>query len=175
MCPIPITPIQSSWGGPEDKALHIVLVAPEIPPNTGTIARLCAATGAHLHLVKPLSFDLDDRKLKRAGLDYWPNVGLTVHEAFGSVAAVFPTERMHFFSAKAEQLYCEVTYRPGDVLVFGRETKGFPPEIWGEYEDRMRWIPIRRDGVRSINIANAVSVVLYESLRQLNFMGVIEP
>jgi|SRR5690606_12717827 len=142
------------------------LVAPEIPPNTGSIARLCAATGAHLHLVEPLGFELHDKHLRRAGLDYWPDVGLTVHEGWDAVAAIFPAERLHLFSSRASAVYHEATFRPGDALVFGAESSGLPDPIKSRFEDRQRWIPIRRDSVRSINLANAVSIALYEALRQ---------
>ena len=112
--------------GEQSVPMHIVLVEPEIPPNTGNIARLCAATGAWLHLVEPLGFTLDDKKLKRAGLDYWPAVRLTVHASFSELASRLVRERCHFFSKRAKQLYTSVDYRPGCVLIFGKETTGLP-------------------------------------------------
>ncbi len=166
---IPLTPVQSQWGSAEDDRLHVVLVAPEIPPNTGSIARLCAATGVHLHLVEPLGFELDDRHLRRAGLDYWPSVDLTVHAEFAAIEAIFPRSRMHLFSSHGVAPYADVAYSLGDVLIFGRETKGLPADVMDRFVERVRWIPIRRDAVRSINLANAVSVALYEALRQCGF------
>jgi tRNA (cytidine/uridine-2'-O-)-methyltransferase len=161
------------WGTAADTQLHIVLVSPEIPPNTGSIARLCAATGCHLHLVEPLSFALEDKHLRRAGLDYWPNVGLTVHRSFEEVERCFPPERLHLFSARAtSSRYTDVRYQPGDALIFGRETKGLPPELTSRYPDRLRLIPIRPEGVRSLNLSNAASIALYEALRQLDFPNI---
>lgn len=168
---LPLTPPSPLWGTAADQSLHVVLVSPEIPPNTGTIARLCAATGAHLHLVEPLGFQLDDSQLKRAGLDYWPNVGLTLHQDFAQVEAIFARTKLHLFSTHARQCYAECAYQPGDVLVFGRETKGLDSELRLRFEDRLRWIPIRRTGVRSINLACAVSCALYEAWRQCDFAG----
>lgn len=166
---IQISPPSPRWGTPDDDQLHVVLVQPEIPPNTGSIARLCAATGCHLHLVEPLGFALEDRHLKRAGLDYWPNVGLTVHADFEAVERIFTPERLHLFSARATARYTDVAYRGGDVLVFGRETKGLPPEVVARNPSRLRLIPIRPGAVRSLNLANATSVAVYEALRQLGF------
>jgi tRNA (cytidine/uridine-2'-O-)-methyltransferase len=173
MSQIVLSPPSPTWGTDADTTLHVVLVSPEIPPNTGSIARLCAATGCHLHLVEPLGFALEDRHLKRAGLDYWPNVGLTVHASFEAVAEIFPAERLHLFSARATSArYTDVTYRLGDALVFGRETKGLPPEVTGRYPDRLRLIPIRPAGVRSLNLSNAASIGVYEALRQLGFPNI---
>jgi len=166
---IVVSPIDPCWGSPEDRQLHVVLVHPEIPPNTGSVARLCAATGATLHLVEPLGFDLDDRHLRRAGLDYWPNVTLVRHPSFAAIQNIFPRERIYVYSSRAQTRYCDTQYQPGDVLVFGAETTGVPQEIRTELADQLRWLPIRRTGVRSINLANAVAAVLYEALRQTSF------
>lgn len=166
---IPAHAPRAEWGTAQDQGLHVVLVAPEIPPNTGSIARLCAATGAHLHLVEPLGFALDDRHLKRAGLDYWPSVGLTVHADFSEVEALFPADRLHLFSSHGQAAHTGVCYARGSVLVFGCESRGLPPEVVARHAERLRRIPLRSGRVRSLNLANAVSVALYEALRQWDF------
>ncbi len=150
----------------EGSPLHIVLVNPEIPPNTGNVARLCAATGAWLHLVEPLGFELDNRKVKRAGLDYWPSVKLSVHRSFEELEARLVVESTWFFTKFASQPYSEAAYEHGATLVFGCETKGLPPSVREKYEDRCTLIPIRSD-VRSLNLSNAVAVATYEALRQI--------
>ncbi|MCL2326225.1 MAG: tRNA (cytidine(34)-2'-O)-methyltransferase [Proteobacteria bacterium] len=149
--------------------LHVVLVEPEIPPNTGTIARLCAGTNTHLHLVKPMGFELDDTKLKRAGLDYWPNVRLSVHENFEAVSAIFLRDKMHLFTTKALRRYTDVGYALGDALVFGCETRGLRASILGAYADRCVTLPIEKGHIRSLNLATAAGIGLYEALRQLDF------
>lgn len=144
-----------------------MLVAPEIPPNTGSIARLCAATRLRLHLVRPLGFSLDDRYLKRAGLDYWPHVDVRVHDDWPALQAQLPSARAHFFSARASRSYTSVNYAPGDVLVFGCETKGLPADLLAAHRDETWTIPIFSPDVRSLNLSNAVSIVVYEALRQI--------
>jgi len=161
------TSTRSPEGSPPTPTFHVVLVAPEIPQNTGSIARLCAATHTRLHLVKPLGFSLDDRYLKRAGLDYWPWVDLQIHEDWDAFVAAYPDARLHLFSARVECSYLEASYRPGDFLVFGRETKGLPADILAGRESCTYVIPIDSPNVRSLNLANAVSIVLYEGRRQL--------
>jgi tRNA (cytidine/uridine-2'-O-)-methyltransferase len=146
--------------------MHIVLVEPEIPPNTGSIARLCAATETPLHLVGRLGFEIDDRHLRRAGLDYWPHVPLTRHETWEACRAALPG-RWLGFSARASRLYTELRFRRDDVLVFGGETRGLPPPVQAELAPELYRIPITSPHVRSLNLANAVSIVLYEGLRQL--------
>ena len=148
--------------------LHVVLVAPEIPPNTGSIARLCAATYTRLHLVRPLGFSLDDRYLKRAGLDYWPHVDLRVHDDWQHVRREHRRARMHFYSARAGRSYLTPRYGRGDVLVFGSETRGLPPSLLAAHRDATFAIPIASPFVRSLNLSNAVSIVLYEALRQIS-------
>lgn len=157
-----------SFGTLEDDALHVVLVHPEIPGNTGSIGRLCAGTNIWLHLVRPLAFELDNRYLKRAGLDYWPHVKLCVHDDFAVIERTFPRDRLYFFSKKATHIHSEVRYEPGSVLIFGRETTGLPDELLETYADRAVRIPIT-DKIRSINLANACSVAVYEALRQLDY------
>lgn len=163
-----IQPVQPWWGTPEDDQLHIVLVAPEIPGNTGNIGRLCAGARMWLHLVKPLGFELDNKRLRRAGLDYWPHVQLCVHESFDEIDDIFGTARMHLFTKFATTRYDRVTYRAGDLLIFGRETIGLGAEMRDRYAERLVRIPIT-DKVRSLNLSNACAVVTYEALRQLDF------
>ena len=147
----------------------IVLIEPLIPQNTGTIARLTAATRTQLHLIEPLGFELSDRYLKRAGLDYWPEVTLTVHKSWEEFLDVsgFTPERLWFFTTKASRPYHHVEYSAHDALVFGNEEGGLPPAIHSHYEDRRLTIPMDNPKVRSLNVSNAVSIVLYEARRQL--------
>lgn len=151
-------------------ALHIVLVEPEIPPNTGNISRTCAATGTVLHLVKPLGFSIDDRQLKRAGLDYWPFVKLILHENLESFLREWGARRLFLATTKGIQSYTDVCYRDEDMLVFGKETKGLPADLLRDrMADTIR-IPMSADTrLRSINLSNSVGIVLYEALRQLGF------
>ena len=150
--------------------LHVVLVEPEIPPNTGNIARLCAATGAHLHLVEPLGFRIDEQAVRRAGLDYWPLVNLATHrdyaEARARISGADPSARHFLFTGKAARSYLDVGFRPGDVLVFGKESSGLAPALLEAHADELVGIPTI-GAVRSLNLANAVAIALYEALRQL--------
>lgn len=146
--------------------MRIVLVEPEIPPNTGSIARLCAATETPLHLVGRLGFTIDDRHLRRAGLDYWPYVRVHRHDDWPAFAAAVSGRRLGF-SARAERLYTEIRFDPEDALVFGGETRGLPAALAGELAPYLYRIPITSPHVRSLNLANAVAIVLYEALRQL--------
>ena len=153
-------------------AFHIVLVHPEIPQNTGNIARTCAATGAVLHLIKPLGFSLEDRYLKRAGLDYW---NLMEYHVYDNAEVFFrsnPGIRAHFASTKAPRGYHEVEYREGDYLIFGCETKGLPEKLLEKEYDRCVRIPMRQEA-RSLNLSNSVAVLLYEALRQNSFPGLL--
>ena len=152
--------------------LSVVLWEPEIPPNTGNIARLCAANDTPLHLVGRLGFSLDDRHLRRAGLDYWPHVDLHRHDAFADferwwAERGFDPTRIFCLSARAATPYTELRFRPGDGLVFGSETRGLPPEILERYKDRTFVIPMSSSAVRSLNLATAVGIVAYEAFRQL--------
>src|SRR5271166_5994827 len=149
--------------------LHIVLVRPEIPQNTGSIARLAAAIKARLHLVGPLGFSLEDRYLKRAGLDYWPLVDLRTYEGWDQFAAIHrdsPRTKAKFFSTHGPKSYLDAQYKRGDFLFFGGETKGLGKEFLADRADRAYRIPIFEPGVRSLNLSNAVSIVVYEALRQ---------
>lgn len=149
-------------------ALQIVLVNPEIPQNTGNIARTCAATGAELHLIEPLGFSLSDKYLKRAGLDYWGLMTYHVYPSLEDFLQKHPGTRMHFASTKAPRSYCEAQYQDGDFLVFGCETRGLPENLLEKVYDRCVRIPMRKEA-RSLNLSNSVAIVLYEALRQLDF------
>jgi tRNA (cytidine/uridine-2'-O-)-methyltransferase len=144
---------------------NVVLVEPEIPPNTGNSARLCLATRSRLHLVKPLGFSLDDRQLKRAGLDYWDDVDVKVWESLDAVLKAKRQGERHFFvTTKSKRAYWDVLFRPGDFLIFGRETKGLPENLLVEHEEDCITIPMHR--TRSLNLATAVGIILYEAIRQ---------
>jgi tRNA (cytidine/uridine-2'-O-)-methyltransferase len=146
---------------------HVVLVEPEIPPNTGNIGRLCLATGAELHLVKPLGFSIDDRALRRAGLDYWAEVKVTLWESFAALRAAQAAEaRWFFLTTKATRAYWDLAFRAGDFLVFGRETKGLPESLLAEHAESCLTIPMRPE-TRSLNLATTVGIVLYEGMRQV--------
>jgi len=147
--------------------VRIVLVEPEIPQNTGSIARLAAATRTPLDLIGPLGFRIDDRHLKRAGLDYWPLVDLTTYETLEAYDAGEHAGRAVAFSARCERSYVGCSFRPDDRLFFGRETRGLGPELLGRFGEAVYTIPIAEAGVRSLNLSNAVSIVVYEALRQL--------
>jgi tRNA (cytidine/uridine-2'-O-)-methyltransferase len=153
--------------------LHIVLIRPEIPQNTGSIARLAAATKTRLHLVEPLGFSLDDKHLKRAGLDYWPLVDLITYDGWDEFAAAHREPAgAKYFSTHAKRMYLEAPYACGDFLFFGCETTGLGREFVEERIDRSYRIPIFEPGVRSLNLSNAVSIVVYEALRQT---GALKP
>jgi tRNA (cytidine/uridine-2'-O-)-methyltransferase len=147
--------------------LQVALYQPEIPPNTGNVARTCAATRTPLHLVEPLGFRLSDRYLKRAGLDYWPHVSLKIHPNFEALRRELSSSRMVYFSTHASRSYYQFHFLPGDCLVFGSETKGLPREILDSESDRIVQIPIDRSRVRSLNLATSVGAALFEALRQL--------
>ncbi len=148
--------------------LNVVLVAPEIPQNTGNIARTCAATGSVLHLVKPLGFDISESAVKRAGLDYWHLVDVRVYEDLEELFAKNEVRKMHLFSTKAPRAHTEAVYEDGSFLFFGRETKGLPEDfLAAHYEDCVR-IPMRTEA-RSLNLSNSVAVGVFEALRQLEF------
>jgi len=148
--------------------LHIALWQPEIPPNTGNVARLCAATAAALHLIGRLGFRLDDRSLRRAGLDYWDAVDLRRHDTLAAFEAAWSGGRVFCFTAHATTPYTKARYQDGDCLLFGGETFGLPPEVRERYADRAVCIPMPSGKVRSLNLATAVGVALYEALRQVH-------
>ena len=147
--------------------MQIVLFEPEIPPNTGSVARLCAATLTPLHLIEPLGFKIDDKHLKRAGLDYWEFVDLRVHGSWEDFLSAMRPEHLLFFSKRAAKSYTAARYREEDFLVFGPETRGLPQSLLNAHADCALRIPMLGTGVRSLNLSNAVSIVLYEGLRQL--------
>lgn len=151
-------------------AMNIVLVHPEIPQNTGNIARTCAATGAKLHLIRPLGFSLEDRYLKRAGLDYWKLMEYRVYDDLEAFYREHGNIRAHYATTKAPRGYQEAEYRDGDWLVFGCETRGLPENLLAKEYDRCVRIPMRQEA-RSLNLSNSVAVVLYEALRQTGFPG----
>lgn len=150
-----------------DNGLHIALVEPEIPPNTGNIARLCAASGTRLHLVGKLGFRTDDQAVRRAGLDYWSEVQIGYHQTLDDLGVSLRGARFLYFTTKAERAYTDFAYASGDCLVFGRETKGLPEELLRANWDRCLTIPMANPRVRSLNLATAVGIVLYEAIRQL--------
>lgn len=153
-------------------AFHIVLVEPEIPPNTGNISRTCAATDTWLHLVKPLGFNIDDRTVKRAGLDYWPFVKLEIHESFADFLEKYGDRRMWLSTTKGRKLYTEVSYEDGDMLLFGRETAGLPRDFIAANTEKCIRIPMSEDTrLRSFNLSNSAAIVLFEALRQKGFPG----
>jgi len=149
-----------------DRPFHIVLIEPEIPPNTGNIARLCAATGTTLHLVGKLGFSIEDKQLKRAGLDYWEAVEVRLWPDLAALQAEFTQGRFWYTSKKAGKTHIQADFRPGDFLVFGKETVGLPEELLVANENRTIRIPIFTQAVRSLNLSTAAGIVLYEALRQ---------
>ena len=150
--------------------INIVLVEPEIPQNTGNIARTCAATGASLHLVKPLGFEIDDRKLKRAGLDYWDKLDITYYEGLDDFFAKNPDADFYCFTTKARHVYSDICYPKRVFLMFGKETKGLPEELLFANPDRCVRIPMR-DTLRSLNLSNSAAIAVYEVFRQRGFKG----
>ena len=155
------------------KDINIVLVEPEIPQNTGNIARTCAATGASLHLVKPLGFEIDDRKLKRAGLDYWDKLDITYYENLEDFFEKNPDAAFFCFTTKAQHCYTDVKYPEKVFLLFGKETKGLPEELLFANPERCVRIPMR-DTLRSLNLSNSAAIAVYEVLRQRGFSGLRE-
>lgn len=160
-----INRLRTKWPVPP---FQVVLVEPEIPPNTGTIARLCAATGTRLHLVGPLGFRLTDSAVRRAGLDYWQSVDLARHRDYAAFATRAAGGTCYYFSTGGGRSYLDVSYRPGDYLVFGNESQGLPDALLNAHPDAVLGIPIMGDRVRSLNLANAVAIALYEALRQVS-------
>ncbi|MGE9895276.1 tRNA (cytidine(34)-2'-O)-methyltransferase [Anaerovoracaceae bacterium SGI.195] len=153
-----------------EMSLHIVFVEPEIPGNTGNIARTCAATGAHLHLVKPLGFDLSEKAVRRAGLDYWPYVKLKVYDNLSDFLKQNIDKRMFLATTKGDILYSDVTFEDEDMILFGRETAGLPREFIESNKENAIRIPLSEETrLRSLNLANSANIILFEALRQLGF------
>jgi tRNA (cytidine/uridine-2'-O-)-methyltransferase len=148
--------------------INVVLIEPEIPPNTGNISRTCAAVGAALHLVKPLGFSIEDKYLKRAGLDYWDSLELHIHESFEELQSKYPKELFFYSTTKAGKLYTQIKYPDGCFLVFGKETKGIDEKLLHANLDRCIRIPMK-DKIRSLNLSNSAAIVIYEALRQNGF------
>lgn len=148
--------------------LHIVLVEPEIPQNTGNIARTCAATGCKLHLIEPLGFAIDDKKMKRAGLDYWHLLDVQIYPNLDDFFEKNKQGRFFYASTKSEQAYHQPAYKDGDYFLFGKETKGLPESLLIKNPERCIRIPMR-EGARSLNLSNSVAVVIFEALRQTGF------
>ncbi len=157
------------------KHIHIVLHEPEIPQNTGNIARTCAATGASLHIIKPMGFTIDDKKLKRAGLDYWDKLDITYYENYADFCEKNPQAIGHtyFFTTKAPRSYAEISYEDEVYIMFGKETKGLPEDLLYENREACVRIPMR-DTLRSLNLSNSVAIAVYEILRQHDFEGLRE-
>jgi tRNA (cytidine/uridine-2'-O-)-methyltransferase len=151
--------------------IDVVLVQPEIPPNTGNVIRLAANTGARLHLVRPLGFSLDDKQLKRAGLDYHEYAAVRVHASWAALAQAMKGRRMFAFATRGERRFTDVRYAVDDVLVFGREADGLPPDILAQFAPEARLRLPMRPGNRSLNLSNAVAVAVFEVWRQLGFAG----
>ncbi len=147
---------------------NIVLVEPEIPQNTGNIVRTCAATGCKLHLVRPLGFEVTDKYLKRAGLDYWKDCDISYYDNFESLKNAFPQATFYYFTTKGLNIYSEAHFKENDFLVFGKETKGLPEELLKENRDFCLRLPMIGE-TRSLNLSNTVAIAVYEGLRQLNF------
>lgn len=148
--------------------MNIVLLEPEIPQNTGNIARTCVATGSSLHLIKPLGFKLDEKSIKRAGLDYWHLLDLHVHESYEDFLSKYPLAKIYMASTKAKYTYAQPQYEKDCFIMFGKETAGIPEEILKENKENCIRIPML-DSIRSLNLSNSVAIVLYEGLRQNNF------
>ena len=153
--------------------MNIVLHEPEIPSNTGNIGRTCVATGTVLHLIKPLGFSLDDKLLKRAGLDYWKDLDVRVYDNFQDFLEKNPGAKVYMATTKAHRRYDEVAFKPDDFIMFGKETAGIPEEILVDHEEDCIRIPMN-ESIRSLNLANSAAVILYEALRQQRFEGLQE-
>jgi len=156
---------------PASAPLHLALHEPQIPPNAGNVARLCAATGCALHLIGPLGFSIDDRELKRAGLDYWHAVAVTVHPSLEAFIECIAPRPVWFFSTRATRHYGDAPIGFGDVLLFGKETAGLPQALLDGHPERALRIPMRPDATRSLNLSTAVGIVTYAALGRLGFPG----
>ena len=150
--------------------INIVLHEPEIPQNTGNIARTCAATGAALHLIRPLGFTIDDKKLKRAGLDYWHHLDITYYDGLEDFYTKNPNARVYYFTTKAKHVYSDITYPDPVFIMFGKETKGLPEDLLQKNPETCVRLPMRQ-GLRSLNLSNTVAIAVYEILRQSDFSG----
>ena len=165
-----VQPADRVGAAPPDAPLHVVLVEPQIPPNTGNVARLCAATGCALHLVEPLGFSIDDRELKRAGLDYWASVGVVVHPSLDAFMESWSAP-LWLLSTRGSLRYDEAPFARGDALLFGKETAGLPEALLAAHPERALRVPMRPGTVRSINLSAAAAIVTYAALARLGFPG----
>lgn len=156
---------------PSNAPLHLVLIEPQIAPNAGNVARLCAATGCALHLVEPLGFSLDDRELKRAGLDYWDALDVTVHPSIDDFFRRWADRPFWLLSTRATRAHDDADFAYGDALLFGKETAGLPQALLDEHPERALRIPMRPGAVRSLNLSTAVGIVTYTALTRLGFPG----
>ena len=152
---------------------HIVLYQPEIPYNTGNIARTCAGTHTKLHIIRPMGFSTDDRMLKRAGCDYWHAVDITYYDSLDELFDTYTNNRFFFVETDAPRKYTDVRYEDGDFFVFGKETKGIPQDILKAHQDTWIRIPQSRTNVRSLNLSNTAAIIVYEALRQVNFFDLV--
>lgn len=150
--------------------ISIVLYNPEIPANTGNVARTCAVTGMPLYLVRPLGFEITESRLRRAGLDYWDKVNVTEVDDFASLTKEFGEQKFYYFTSHADKIYTDVSFPSDAFLVFGKETKGLPPELVAAHRDRALRLPMR-DNLRCLNLSNSVAIAAYEALRQHEFFG----
>lgn len=157
----------------EDAPLHVVLVEPEIPPNTGNVARMCAATGCQLHLVEPLGFRIDDRELKRAGLDYWEKLDVMLHAGLDAFLLAAAERTVWLLSTRAGNSYAQAPFAFGDMLVFGPETRGLPAKLLQARAEHALRIPQRAQSVRSLNLSTAAGIVTYAALERLGFPGLV--
>ena len=155
-------------------ALNIVLVEPEIPHNTGSIARTCALTKTRLHLIRPLGFSTDDKNLKRAGLDYWHLVDINYYDSIGELMTKYPDSKFYFATTKAKKFHTDFQYEDEAFFVFGKETKGLPADLIEENIDRAIKIPMIKNIARSLNLSNSANVIIYEALRQLNYPFLVD-
>jgi len=153
--------------------LNVVLHEPEIPANTGNVGRTCVAAGARLHLIRPLGFRLNEKELKRAGMDYWDELDVTVYDDYEDFLTKNPNAHIYMATTKARRVYTQVTYEPDSYIMFGKESAGIPEEILLEHQNDCVRIPMI-SGTRSLNLANSVAIILYEALRQLDFEGLQE-
>ena len=151
--------------------LNVVLLNPEIPTNTGNIGRICLATNTKLHLIKPLGFEINDKRLKRAGLDYWQHLKVLYYDNFDDFIDKNKNERLHFFSSHATNVIWDLKYEDNDYLIFGKESIGLPKSIIELYKDNCYKIPLYSSKIRSLNLANSVSIAVYEGLRQLKMIN----
>ncbi|MFD3155850.1 tRNA (cytidine(34)-2'-O)-methyltransferase [Haloimpatiens sp. FM7330] len=150
-------------------SLNIVLFQPEIPYNTGNIGRTCVLTNSKLHLIKPLGFSIDDKHVRRAGMDYWPHVNLEMHDSYEAMRKKYKDSTFYFITTHGKNYYTDVKFKDGDFVIFGRESSGLPDEVKGSDPERCIRVPMIETTTRSLNLSNAAAIVAYEALRQIDF------